>query len=432
MARKRIWAHFPVRFFDEERYHKLTHEACVILHRLYIVCDRWGRFLCGGMTLVSTVRWSDLWELDQHFDELVDEGFVERFTSTEGLECGQLVDYDTYAPSEMIRKRGASIYDPIEDGRADAGVTPPECRTSAGDSPAKGRQRSGNGPSVDGQTPVDSPPSAAPSPSASLTRERQEGRGESSDPPMSDPRPTSEPSRARGDADTHTVSRRQTRITVGGVTYPPTPEQKAEIGRQVREALGEGGEREGGQEPAQPATKPPDPGERQEVQEQHRSAGGAGATPPPSLGNHTDGSDRVYPDLGPAALRWLQHRAEVSKRHGYQFATIGEAEDLQGAQLRRMQEKPGFDDCVDKMLRLDDARWGKSLRGGVAYLARMVHDWIKPSKGNGKPPNRQAHLIGETLSVAEYKARTGIDPTKAPIADDETARQVAEAIGAPA
>lgn len=200
---------------------------------------------------------------------------------------------------------------------------------------------------------------------------------------MSDPRPDSEPSRARGDADTHTGGDHQS-------STPPSTE---------------------------PATTPP----KGDHQAEHHQP----------LGTHSDGSDRVYPGLGPAAIRWLEHRAEVSKRHGYAFATVAEAEDINGSQLLRMQQKPGFDDCVDKMLRLDDARWGKSLRGGIAYLARMVHDWIQPSpKGNGRPPNRQAHLVGETLTPAEYAAKTGHDPREAPILDTPEARAVMEACGA--
>jgi len=149
-------------------------------------------------------------------------------------------------------------------------------------------------------------------------------------------------------------------------------------------------------------------------------------------GNQTSDPPPLVPQpeaLSPPAIRWLQRRVEVSKRYGHSFATLGEADDLCGAELRRLQAKPGFADCVSKMLALPDQRWGKRLSSGVPYLARMVADWIEPEKGNG---SRQRHLVPQPLSVSEYRERTGIDPASAPVDTSEEARSVMEAIGAPA
>jgi len=132
--------------------------------------------------------------------------------------------------------------------------------------------------------------------------------------------------------------------------------------------------------------------------------------------------------LSRPALAWLHRRVEVSKRNGYPMATLGEADDLCGAELRRLQGKPGFAEQVAKMTRLPDHRWGKKLSSGIAYLADMVANWIQPEKGNG----RQAHFVAPPMTREEYKRKTGIDPTKAPVDTSDDARSVMEAIGAPA
>lgn len=131
--------------------------------------------------------------------------------------------------------------------------------------------------------------------------------------------------------------------------------------------------------------------------------------------------------LSPPAVRWLEHRVKVTRNHGNAFACVDEADDLHGPALSRLQQAPGFEECVDKMLAMPEARWGKTLRAGMAYLERMVAEWI-PDKGNGDASAAQRHLCPPSLSVAEYKKRTGIDPAKAPVADDEMARTVMDAL----
>jgi hypothetical protein len=291
---RREWAPVPRSLVSDEKYLSMPAVARELLVRLYLVADSEGRFGAGKMTLrASTATFRGT---TGALRRLIDAGYVATYETPSGT-IGEIIGWHENITSRMRSTFGKPEW-PARDGSY-----PPTKRVS--DSPTKGATK----------PPADSP--------TSCTR-RESVRGRRRDPPMSDPRPDSEPSRARGDADTYPEP--------GPSVWPPCPDGGPECpGCKTCQSI------------ADALQHPPAP-------------------KPPSLGTHSDGSDRVYPDIGPAAIRWLEHRTAISKRHGYAFATVAEAEDINGAQLLRMQQKPGFDDCVSKMLALAWCTTGSSRR----------------------------------------------------------------------
>jgi len=113
------------------------------------------------------------------------------------------------------------------------------------------------------------------------------------------------------------------------------------------------------------------------------------------------------PPFSEDAEMWLKHRVKVAKRHGYAFATMGEAIDVHGEELRRLQSKPGFGDAVRAMLQKPDSKWGKRMSSGIALLRSIVADYV-PSDQDGK--HRQAHLCDDNMTREQYREVYGAYP----------------------
>ena len=106
MAR-RAWSHFPQRFLNEERYLQLTQAAVVLLHRLYMTCDRWGRGSASSNVLRFKV-FQKRSEVESEIKALLDGGFITIGVDRYEQPVYQLVEYDEGAPRAATRNRAPS------------------------------------------------------------------------------------------------------------------------------------------------------------------------------------------------------------------------------------------------------------------------------------------------------------------------------------
>jgi hypothetical protein len=109
---------------------------------------------------------------------------------------------------------------------------------------------------------------------------------------------------------------------------------------------------------------------------------------PPSGGDIAGAPTHTREDgsaLGDPAKQWLHHRIAITKGRGDFTATWARGVELHGPELERLQSKPGFSAAVQKMLRMPDSRWGKTLRGGIGLLRSMVANHIPDEEDRASP-----------------------------------------------
>ncbi len=389
----------PISLNQDERLTTAPPELRLTYLCLRIGSDSWGRFPADAMALrlVSGILDQTIDVVD-HLATLGGFNMIDVWVGDDGRRYAEITGYDDALTVNMIRRRGESEIP----ARPDFRRLTHESITSKGRQPHETVTPGGQAP----EDPQLTSESRSTLPSCARASRSEPSRAE---PSLADPPPSVSPSRAREAEPTDGGDLQDTlKSAEDQATTPPEGDLQSlashtEDGCQHRTIVS-CGDGYGRCEDCGDNTFPWDdePG---------------GYEP-----------DRIDPALSPPAVAWLTHRVDVCQRHGHSFATLGEADDLHGHTMRRLQRSPGFGASVEKMLKIPDDRWGKSMRGGIAYLERMVHDWIAPTEKPAIDP-RQAHLCQPGLSVAEYTAKTGIDPTKAPI-EPGSAEAMAEFTGA--
>src|SRR5690606_31711794 len=126
------FAGIPRRLLEREAFLELSFLDQSVLRALYHGCDRYG--LAPATERALRIRLSVLdVELMPSVLRLEAAGFLTRYTTTAGMQCLALSDYDDDMGAENARKRGRPDYEPP------AGPTPAERRPSAGPAPAEVR-----------------------------------------------------------------------------------------------------------------------------------------------------------------------------------------------------------------------------------------------------------------------------------------------------
>lgn len=393
----------PISINQDVRVMALSTEPRLVYLSLRIGSDSHGRYRADRMPLrIVTGILDPSVDIETATKVLESHGLIRSWVAEDGQRFGEIVDYDDALTANMIKRRGASeIPPPTTHSRDSRETVVSKSRDSheGGGRDAEPTHESGVSDSRDSQPPC--------------------ARANLAEPSLTEPSP-----------DIHTAG---TPMHEDGPTLDDPCPHPARDG--VHEVYS-GGRVEGlhcracGARPsAEDACLHPQIESHDDGSWGRCASCGVTVTPPaaPEPVDLSTEPPRVDPALSPPAVRWLEHRVAISREQGHAFASVAEADDLHGHTLRRLQRDPGFDECVTKHIARPAASWGKRLTSGIAYLERMVADWI-PDKGNGDASAAQRHLCPPSLSVAEYKRKTGIDPAKAPVADDEMARTVMDAL----
>ena len=104
------WSFFPRRLRTDEGFLGLSREDRGVLRELYDAADKWGRGPGDRMALMQALATLDGFDAAPALQRLASAGFV-RLWTVEGRKVWELVNWESDAPGELIRKRkGRSDY----------------------------------------------------------------------------------------------------------------------------------------------------------------------------------------------------------------------------------------------------------------------------------------------------------------------------------